>query len=66
MKSLEEFVIESEKQNEDVFVVYFGDGVMENFYYTEDEAKAKVEELNKENSDAKASYKKESKSKIEK
>lgn len=66
MKSLEEFVIESEKQDEDVFVVYFGDGVMENFYYTEDEAKAKVEELNKENSDAKASYKKEAKSKIEK
>ena len=66
MKSLEEFVLEQEKQNEDVFVVYFGDGAMENFYYTEDDAKAKVDELNKENPDAKASFKKEAKSNIEK
>lgn len=66
MKSLQEFIIESENKSEDVYVVYFGDGIMENFYLTEEEAKNKVEELNKENSDAKASYKKEPKSKIEK
>jgi len=70
MKSLQEFITESEKitenESEDVFVVYFGDGTMENFYYTEEEAKSKVEELNKENSDAQASFKKEAKSKIEK
>lgn len=66
MKSLQEFIIESENKSEDVYVVYFGDGIMENFYLTEEEAKNKVEELNKENSDANASYKKEPKSKIEK
>jgi len=65
MKSLQEFITEAES-SEDVYVVYMGDGTMENFYYTEDDAKAKVDELNKENPDAKASFKKEPKSNIEK
>ncbi len=65
MKSLQEFITEAES-SEDVYVVYMGDGTMENFYYTEDDAKAKVDELNKENPDAKASFKKEAKSNIEK
>ena len=65
MKSLQEFITEAES-SEDVYVVYMGDGTMENFYYSEAEAKAMVDELNKENSDAKASFKKEAKSKIEK
>ncbi len=65
MKSLQEFINESES-SDDVYVVYMGDGTMENFYYSEEEAKSKVDELNKENSDAKASFKKEAKSKIEK
>lgn len=66
MKSLQEFITETENNSDDVFVVYFGDGTMENFYYEQKEAEDKVEELNKENPDAKASFKKESKSKIEK
>ena len=65
MKDLKEFILEADS-SEDVYVVYMGDGTMENFYYSEDEAKAKVDELNKENADAKASFKKEAKSKIEK
>ena len=66
MKSLQEFITEAENKSDDVFVVYFGDGTMENFYYEQKEAEMKVEELNKENPDAKASFKKEAKSNIEK
>ena len=47
MKSLQEFITEAES-SEDVYVVYMGDGTMENFYYSEDEAKAKVDELNRQ------------------
>ena len=39
---------------------------MENYYTDESEAKSKVEELNKECEDNKASYKKEPKSNFEK
>lgn len=66
MKSLQEFITEAENKTDDVFVVYFGDGTMENFYYEQKEAEMKVEELNKENPDAKASFKKEPKTNIEK
>ena len=71
MKSLQEFITESEQITEaessnDVYVVYFGDGTMQNFYYTEDEAKAEVESLNKEVPDNKATYKKEPRKNIEK
>ncbi len=65
MKDLKEFIMEAESSN-DVFVVYFGDGTMQNFYYTEDEAKAEVESLNKEVPDNKATYKKEPRKNIEK
>ena len=65
MKDLKEFVMEAESSN-DVFVVYFGDGTMQNFYYTENEAKAEVESLNKEVPDNKATYKKEPRKNIEK
>ena len=65
MKDLKEFVMETES-SDDVFVVYFGDGTMQNFYYTEDEAKAEVESLNKEVPDNKATYKKEPRKNIEK
>lgn len=65
MKSLQEFITEAESSN-DVFVVYFGDGTMQNFYYTEDEAKAEVESLNKETPSNKATYKKEPRKNIEK
>jgi len=65
MKDLKEFIIEAESSN-DVFVVYFGDGTMQNFYYTEDEAKAEVESLNKEVPSNKATYKKEPRKNIEK
>lgn len=65
MKTLEEFILEKESE-EQVYVVYYENGEMENYYTDEDEAKSKVEELNKECEDNKASYKKESKSNFEK
>lgn len=65
MKSLEEFVLEKENENQ-VFVVYMGDGTMTNYFDSEDDAKAEVEKLNKESEDNKATYKKEPKSNIEK
>ena len=65
MKSLEEFVLEKENENQ-VFVVYMGDGTMTNYFDSEDDAKKEVEKLNKECADNKVTYKKEPKSKIEK
>ncbi len=65
MKSLEEFVLEKENENQ-VFVVYMGDGTMTNYFDSEDDAKKEVEKLNKESEDNKATYKKEPKSNIEK
>ena len=65
MKTLEEFILEKESK-EQVYVVYYENGEMENYYTDEEEAKSKVEELNKECEDNKASYKKEPKSNFEK
>ena len=47
---------------EEVFVVYLVDGTMVTICPTEDEAKKKVDELNKEYAGNKATYKKEQKS----
>ena len=65
MKSLQEFITEAES-SEDVYVVYMGDGTMENFYYSEDEAKSAVDSLNKEVESNNAFYKKEPRKNIEK
>ena len=65
MKSLQEFITEAES-SDDVFVVYFGDGTMQNFYYTEDDAQKEVDSLNKETPSNKATYKKEPRKNIEK
>ncbi len=65
MKDLKNFIMEAESSN-DVYVVYFGDGTMQNFYYTEDDAKKEVESLNKEVPDNKAYFKKEPRKNIEK
>ena len=65
MKSLQEFITEAENSN-DVYVVYFGDKTMENFYYTEEEAKSAVDSLNKEVASNNAFYKKEPRKNIEK
>lgn len=65
MKDLKNFIMEAESSN-DVYVVYFGDGTMQNFYYTEDDAKQEVESLNKEVPDNKAYFKKEPRKNIEK
>lgn len=64
MKTLKEFINEAE--SEDVYVVYFGDKTMENFYYTEEDAKKAVDDLNKEVSSNNAFYKKEPKKNVEK
>ena len=50
MKSLQEFITESEQitennSSEDVYVVYMGDGTMENFYYSENEEEYTYKEL---------------------
>ena len=50
------------ENEEEVFVVYLADGTMVTICPTEDEAKKKVDELNKEWKDNKATYKKEQKS----
>ena len=65
MKSLQEFITEAES-SEDVYVVYMGDGTMENFYYSEEEAKSAVDSLNKEVTSNNAFYKKEPRKNIEK
>ena len=64
MKSLQEFITEAES-SEDVYVVYMGDGTMENFYYSEDKAKSAVDSLNKEVASNNAFYKKEPRKNIE-
>ena len=63
MKSLQQFITEAES---DVFVVYFGDKTMQNFYYKEEEAQAEVDKLNKEVASNNAFYKKEPRKNIEK
>jgi hypothetical protein len=65
MKDLKEFILEAES-SDDVYVVYFGDGIMQNFYYTEEDAKAEVNSLNKEASSNKAYFKREPRKNIEK
>lgn len=65
MKDLKEFILEAES-SDDVYVVYFGDGIMQNFYYTEEDAKAEVDSLNKEASSNKAYFKREPRKNIEK
>ena len=64
MKSLRQFVMEVEAEH--VYVVYFEDGTMENFYYDEKDAKEAADRLNKEMPSNKCTVKKEPKSKIEK
>ena len=55
-----------EAEAESVYVVYFGDGTMENFYYDEKDAKEVADKLNKEMPSNKCTVKKEPKDKIEK
>ena len=42
MKDLKEFILEAES-SDDVYVVYFDDGTMQNSDYTEDDAKKEVD-----------------------
>lgn len=65
MKDLKDFILEVER-SDDVYVVYFGDKTMYNFYYTEEEAQKETDSLNNEVSDNHAFYKKEPKKNIEK
>ena len=64
MKDLKDFVLEVE--DKDVFVVYFEDGTMYNFFYDESEANKVKDDLNKETSTNKCEVKKEKQSKIQK
>lgn len=67
MKSLSEFIAEAEAgiSDDDVYVVYFSDNTMENFYYDEAEAKKIADKLNKECPANKCTIKKEKKSNFE-
>lgn len=77
MKHLKDYVIESEEKDvqttiveessdDQVFVVYFGDGTMYNYYTDIKEAEAQRDALNKEVPDNKAEVKKEPMSNIKK
>lgn len=63
MKSLKEYINESQ---DDVYVVYYDDGTMYNYYMTRDEAENESKKLNKENSDFKTTIKVEKRSNFEK
>lgn len=65
MKDLKDFINEAQSSN-DVYVVYFEDGTMYNFYYDEAEANKEVDALNKEVPSNKAFYKKEPRTNVEK
>lgn len=65
MKDLKDFINEAQS-SDDVYVVYFEDKTMYNFYYTEDEAQKETDSLNKEMPSNKAFYKKEPRTNIEK
>lgn len=64
MKTFSEFILEAE--DKDIYVVYFEDGTMYNFYYDESEANKVKDDLNKETPTNKCEVKKEKKSKVEK
>lgn len=66
MKTLSSFISEQKESSDKVFVVYFGDKTMYNFYYNKDEADKEAEALNKETEENKAFVKEEPRSNIEK
>lgn len=63
MKSLKQFITETE--GEDIYVVYFDDNTMYNYYPTEEEANKVKDELNKETKVNKCQVKKEKRSSVE-
>lgn len=67
MKSLSEFIAEAATNvsDEDVYVVYFDDGTMYNYYMTEEEANKTKDSLDKECPANKCKVKKEKKSNFE-
>ena len=58
MKSFTDYIKESEVKN-NVFVVYFHDGTMYNYYTDSDEANKVKDQLNQEESDNKCEVKEE-------
>lgn len=67
MKSLSDFIAEVEANvpDPDVYVVYFNDGTMYNYFESEDEAEKTKDSLNKECPANKCEIKKEKKSNFE-
>ena len=73
MKTLNEFIHEAQevkevketKEQDNVYVVYFNDGTMDNYFESKDDAEARKEELNKEMPDNKCEVKEEPRSNFE-
>lgn len=59
MKSLSNYILEKE---DNVYVVYYDDGTMYNYYMTKEEADIESDKLNKENKDFPTTVKTEKKS----
>ena len=66
MKTLSTYINENKVESDDnVYVVYYDDGTMYDYYMTEEEANKVASKLTKENSDFPASVKKELKTNFE-
>ena len=65
MKNLTEFISEAQNASNDIYTVYFGDGTMYNYFYTEKEANEVKDKLNKEASSNKCVVKKENRTTVE-
>ena len=59
MRSITEYIKENNNENNNVFVVYFHDGTMYNYYTDSDEANKVKDQLNQEASDNKCVVKEE-------
>ena len=63
MKNIKDYILESKEQ---VYAVYFGDGILDTYFKTEDEANKRKDELNNEVKTNNCVVKKEPLSNIEK
>lgn len=66
MKKLTDFILESQAKKDNVFVVYFNDNTMDNYFDNKEDAEARKDELNKEMPDNECTVKEEPRSNFEK
>ena len=65
MKRLTDFILESASNEDNVYAVYFGDGILDTYFNEEKDAEARKDELNKEVETNKCVVKKEPRSNFE-